>query len=87
MSVQVRLFAAVREAAGAAETTAEAGPLPAVLTELRERYGERFATRLAVCSVLVDGTAFPADATVEVPDGAEIAILPPFSGGCLHLRP
>lgn len=86
MSVQVRLFAAVREAAGTDETTVEAGPLPAVLAELRDRYGERFATRLAVCSVLVDGSAVPIDATVEVPDGAEVAVLPPFSGGSLHLR-
>lgn len=87
MSVQVRLFAAVREAAGTPQTTVEAGPLPAVLAELRERYGEHFAARLAVCSVLVDGRAVPSDATVEVPDGAEVAVLPPFSGGCLHLRP
>jgi sulfur-carrier protein len=86
MAVRVRLFAAVRDAAGTAETTAEAGPLPAVLDELRARFGERFATRLAVCSVLVDGRAVPADASVEVADGAEIAILPPFSGGCLHCR-
>lgn len=87
MSVRVRLFAAVREAAGTAETTVEAAPLPAILDELRARYGERFADRLAVCSLLVDGTAVRSDAPVEVPDGAEVAVLPPFSGGCLHCPP
>lgn len=81
MSVRVRLFAAVREAAGTGETTAGPGPLPAVLDELRERYDERFAARLAVCTVLVDGNPTPPDAALEVPDGAEIALLPPFSGG------
>lgn len=87
MSVRIRLFAAVRDAAGTAETTAEAGPLPAILAELGDRYGERFAARLAVCSVLVDGTTVDRDAQVEVADGAEIAVLPPFSGGSLHCRP
>lgn len=86
MSVRVRLFAAVREAAGTAETTVEADRLPVILDALRERYGERFAARLAVCSVLVDGHPTPPDAVVEVDDGAEIALLPPFSGGSSLLR-
>lgn len=81
MSVRVRLFAAVREAAGTAETTVEAGRLPSILDQLRTRYGEHFAARLAVCSVLVDGRPTPPDAAVTVDDGAEIALLPPFSGG------
>lgn len=87
MAVRVRLFAAVREAAGTGETTAEAGPLPAVLDQLRARYGEPFPSRLAVCTVLVNGDQVPADATVAVPDGAEIALLPPFSGGAPRVGP
>ncbi|HVM00623.1 MAG TPA: MoaD/ThiS family protein [Egibacteraceae bacterium] len=81
MAVRVRLFAALREAAGTSETTASPGPLPTVLDELRARYDERFAARLAVCAVLVDGNPTPLDAPVDVPDGGEVALLPPFSGG------
>lgn len=81
MAVRVRLFAAVRDAAGTAETTVEPGPLPVLLDELRARYPEPFPARLAVCTVLVDGDPAAPDAGVEVADGAEIALLPPFSGG------
>lgn len=79
--VRVRLFAAVREAAGTGETTAEAGALPDVLALLCRRYGTEFARRLAVCTVLLDGTAVPRHADVHVADDAELAILPPVSGG------
>lgn len=81
MAVRVRLFAALREAAGEAETTAAPGPLPRLLDDLRGRYGSRFTERLAVCTVMVDGLRVDPDTTVDVPDGAEVALLPPFSGG------
>lgn len=81
MGVRVRLFAALREAAGTGEIELEAGPLPALLGGLEDRYGERFAAVLAVSSVLVDGTTTPRDAETAVPDGAELALLPPVSGG------
>jgi molybdopterin synthase sulfur carrier subunit len=78
--VRVRLFAAVREAAGVAEVEVPPGTLGSVLGELRERFGERFATVLGYASVLVDGERCGDEAT-PVPDGAELAVLPPFSGG------
>lgn len=81
MVVRVRLFAAAREAAGTGEAEVEAGPLPAVLGELRDRFGPEFARRLEVCSVLVDGQAVRRDDDADVRDGAEVAILPPVSGG------
>lgn len=81
MAVRVRMFAALREAAGTGEVTATAGPLPALLEDLRARYDEPFTRRLASSTVLVDGTATPADAEVVVADGAEVALLPPVSGG------
>jgi sulfur-carrier protein len=81
VAVRVRMFAALREAAGTEETTAFPGPLPVILDDLCGRYGERFARRLAVASVLVDGTAVARGARVEVPDEAEVALLPPVSGG------
>lgn len=81
MTVRVRLFAALREAAGTGEAELAAGPLPALLAELRARHGERFAQVLAVSSVLVDGTTTPRDADTPVADGAELSLLPPVSGG------
>jgi molybdopterin converting factor small subunit len=75
------MFAALREAAGAGEVVVEPGPLPAVLGGLRRRYGEPFSSRLAVSSVLLEGSSVSADADVVVPDGAELALLPPVSGG------
>lgn len=81
MTVRVRLFAALRDAAGAGEEQVEAGPLPALLDELCRRHGDLFAQRLAVSTVLIDGTQTPRHAPVDVPDGAEVALLPPVSGG------
>lgn len=81
MAVRVRLFAAVREAAGIAEVEVDPGPLPFLLQELRDRFGQPFTDRLVVCSVLVDGVATPHQAEVPVDDGAEVVLLPPVSGG------
>lgn len=78
--VRVRLFAALREAAGAAEVEVPAGRLGDILGGLEDRFGERFGTVLGYASVLVDGGR--ADPATQVPDGAEVALLPPFSGGC-----
>jgi sulfur-carrier protein len=78
--VRIRLFAALREAAGVAEVEASPGPLQGILDELGERFGERFAAVLGYSSVLVDGQRWP-DPAAPVPDGAELALLPPFSGG------
>ncbi|MGH8934509.1 MAG: MoaD/ThiS family protein [Egibacteraceae bacterium] len=83
MPVRVRMFAALREAAGEGETTVEPGPLPQLLDTLRERYGELFRARLGLCTVLVNGSSAPPGADLAVPDGAEIALLPPVSGGTL----
>jgi sulfur-carrier protein len=81
VAVRVRLFAAARDAAGTGEDAVDPGPLPEVLATLEARYGARFAAVLGVATVLVDGSAVEHDADVAVPDGAELAILPPFSGG------
>ena len=81
MSVRVRLFAALREAAGTAEVELAPGALHELLDELCARYGEPFTTRLSVASVLVDGDPATRSADLRVPDGAEVALLPPVSGG------
>lgn len=78
--VRVRLFAALREAAGASEVTESPGRLGDILERLEGRFGERFTAVLATASVLVDGSRV-GDPHTPVTDGAEIALLPPFSGG------
>lgn len=79
MAVTVRLFASAREAAGTDQTEATPGPLSEILTDLCARWGEPFTSRLAACTILVDGHAAGRDR--DVIDGAEVAILPPSSGG------
>jgi sulfur-carrier protein len=78
--VRIRLFAALREAAGVAEVEARPASLQAILSELGERFGDRFVNVLGYSSVLVDGERWH-DPAAPVPDGAELALLPPFSGG------
>jgi molybdopterin synthase sulfur carrier subunit len=78
VSVTVLYFASLRDAAGRAS---EVVPLPASLgalyEELRARYG--FALAPDRLRVAVDG-AF-ADWHAPLRDGAEIAFIPPVSGG------
>ncbi len=79
MTVDVRLFAALRAAAGVPRVTVEAGTVGEVRRALEERYGEPFASRLARSTAIVDEQAVDDDAALT--DGAEVAFLPPFSGG------
>ena len=81
MTVRVRLFAALREAAGVSEEEHEPRPLADLLADLTQRHGELFGQRLAVSSVLVNGDVWSHDDPTPVPDGAEVALLPPVSGG------
>ena len=81
VAVRVRMFAALREAAGTGEAEITGGPLPDLLSALCSAYGEPFASRLTICTVLLDGSAVHPDEPVDVPDGAELALLPPVSGG------
>ena len=79
--VRVRLFAALREAAGTDVVEVESAPLVDVLEALARRFGEPFATRVRAASVLVDGARVDAGSDHVVPAGADVAVLPPFSGG------
>ena len=78
--VCVRLFAALREAAGTGEVEVAAGPLELILADLARRYGPAFARLLSSASVLVDGERL-SQPSAPVADEAEVALLPPFSGG------
>ena len=79
-TVNVRLFAAARAAAGVAEVAMTVG----TVAELRERLGKDFGPELVrvlqVSSVLVDGIS-ASDDLVPLSEGATVDILPPFAGG------
>ncbi len=78
MSVTVLYFASLRDAAGRASETLEwPGSLPALYEQLRATHG--FAFGRDNLRVAVDG-AF-CDWSAKVGDGAEIAFIPPVSGG------
>ncbi|HEX7658930.1 MAG TPA: MoaD/ThiS family protein [Pseudonocardiaceae bacterium] len=81
--VRVRYFAAARSAAGVAEEDVEIGrqaSVQDVLAMLRDRHGERLATVLTVCSLLLNAVVVH-DSGAAVPAGAELDVLPPFAGG------
>lgn len=81
MTVEVRLFAGLRDAAGTARLDTDAADLASLLSDLRQRFGEPFVTRLAASTVVVDGEPTGHDADVPLAEVQEIALLPPFSGG------
>jgi molybdopterin synthase sulfur carrier subunit len=80
---RLRLFAALREAAGVSSEEIEAATVGELLEEARRRYGKRFAEALEFASVAVNGEDVARvgglDAPIEPED--EVALLPPVSGG------
>jgi sulfur-carrier protein len=79
--VRLRLFASAREAAGRAEDTFDATTLGQVLDAARHRYGPEFSAVLDASRVWVDGEEPAEGRHTPLPDGAEVAVLPPVSGG------
>jgi molybdopterin synthase sulfur carrier subunit len=78
MSVTVLYFASLRDAAGiGSEVVENPASLAALYAELRARHG--FAMAQDKLRVAVDG-AF-SDWNAAIGDGAEIAFIPPVSGG------
>ncbi|HEX2578346.1 MAG TPA: MoaD/ThiS family protein [Aquihabitans sp.] len=77
--VVLRLFAAARSAAGTARDTVAGSTVGEVLDAAVERYGREFEAVLPTCAVWVDGR--PATRETPVPEGAEVGVLPPVSGG------
>lgn len=75
--VTIRLFAAARDAAGAAELEIPEGLVRTGLAALN--LGERFMQVLAMCTLLSDGRQLALDD--HVVDGAVVDVLPPFAGG------
>ena len=77
--VRVRLFAALREAAGATEVEASGATVGEIVDDLSARFGDRFAAVAGVASFVVNGARATRGAPVA--DGDEVALLPPVSGG------
>jgi MoaD family protein len=77
--ITVRLFAALRELAGAGTVETEGRTVGDVATSLGARYGERFASIVDVSSFVVNGER--ASSGTPIAEGDEVAILPPVSGG------
>lgn len=77
--VKVRLFASLRELAGASQVEVEGATVGEVVRALSARYGERFEKVARVGSVVVDGERVSPDAALT--GSEEIALLPPVSGG------
>lgn len=84
--VRVRYFAGARAAAGVPEervrvTASDTGPTAAdVVDAVVAAHDERLAQVVAASSFLLDGVAVR-DRSVEVTDGCEFDVLPPFAGG------
>lgn len=76
---RLRLFAQARELAGTATTEISGATVEAVLASAAQRFGEDFEAVLAHCAVWVNGE--PADRSVQLDPGDEVAVLPPVSGG------
>jgi MoaD family protein len=84
MTVRVRLFAVLRELAGASEVEASGRSVGDLADALSAAHGDRFGQIVAVSSFVVNGDR--ADRTTAVAEGDEVAILPPVSGGAVITR-
>ncbi|MHC4960286.1 MAG: MoaD/ThiS family protein [Planctomycetota bacterium] len=78
MSVTVRLWAGVKEAAGQAELSVDGATVAEVRAALAAAV-PAVAERLAYCRYALDDTFVAEDAAVA--DGATVDVIPPVSGG------
>ena len=76
---RVRYFAQARDAAGVASEDVPGATVGEVLAAAVGRHGERLGAVLATAAVWLDGEPCQADDPVSV--SAEVAVLPPVSGG------
>jgi len=76
---RVRYFAQAREAAGTGREVLAGATVGEVLDAAVRLHGEPLAAVLATAAVWLDGE--PAEPGDPAPDDAEVAVLPPVSGG------
>ena len=77
--IRVRLFASLRELAGASEIEIQGRTVAELADTLSSMHGLRFAAIVSASSFVVNGER--AARTTPVAAGDEVAILPPMSGG------
>lgn len=79
----IRYWAAAKAAAGIELEFYRATTLAEALDAARAAHGPELARVLSVCSYLIDGdpVGLRDHATVELPEGATVEVLPPFAGG------
>ena len=76
---RIRYFAQAREATGTGHEVLAGTTVGEVLDAAVLLHGERLAAVLATSAVWLDGE--PAEPGDPVAEGAEVAVLPPVSGG------
>jgi molybdopterin converting factor small subunit len=77
--MRIKLFAALREIAGAAVLEVDAPDVAVLCDELSTRFGERFGRILMAGAVVVNGE--PAGPAQRLAPEDQVALLPPVSGG------
>jgi RNA-splicing ligase RtcB/molybdopterin converting factor small subunit len=82
--VRVRLFAALRELAGASELEVDADDVGSLLDGLAGRFGPSFERIASAGSVVVSGERSGRDRRLSPQD--EVAVLPPVSGGSSQMK-
>ena len=81
LNIQVQLFAVARQLAGR-ETIAVSLAAPATVGQLRQALGEQFPALAPVLPhVMFAVNAEYADDQAVIPPGAQVACIPPVSGG------
>lgn len=81
--VEVKLFASLRTCAGEKNFSTEAFTVKELLQEAAERYGDEFAARLKIATVLVNGKniAHLRWKKTRLKDGDVVSLFPPLAGG------
>jgi molybdopterin converting factor small subunit len=82
--IELRLFAAARQAAGRGTDTFDLGegtPLRELLAAAEARYGAEFGAVLGTARVWVNGDEPGSGPDTPLRPGDEVAVLPPVSGG------
>ena len=77
--MKVRLFAALREIAGASVLEVDAPDVGSLLDQLSEKFGPEFERIIAAGAVVVDGETVDRGRALQQSD--DVALLPPVSGG------
>jgi molybdopterin converting factor small subunit len=84
--VQLRYWAGARHAAGVETDSYSTSTIGQALEQARAHHDERFASVLAMSSLLHEGTVIvDADLWRPLEGAVEIEVLPPFAGGSQYL--